>query len=185
MALRKICIWPNPVVCTPTDAVATINHDIRTLVDDMFETMYASEGIGLAANQIGVSLQVVVMDLDPNKEAAGDPGWAEELASWGFTGPLTLINPTITRKSGQIQWEEGCLSVPDVTAEITRSAVVDVSFHDRAGRRQKLRASGLFAVCIQHELDHLAGRVFVEYLPAPKQAAIKRALAQTSARKAG
>src|SRR4051812_11790208 len=101
MALRKICIWPNPVVCTPTDAVATINHDIRTLVDDMFETMYASEGIGLAANQIGVSLQVVVMDLDPNKEAAGDPGWAEELASWGFTGPLTLINPTITRKSGQ------------------------------------------------------------------------------------
>ena len=185
MALRDIRIWPDPVVCTPTKPVAAINSDIQALVEDMFETMYAAEGIGLAANQVGVCAQVVVLDLDPHKEAADDGAWAEQLASWGFTGPLTLINPTITRKSGQIQWQEGCLSVPDVTAEITRSSAVEVSYHDRAGKRQKLQAKGLLAVCIQHELDHLAGRVFVEYLPAPKQAAIKQALGQTSPRKAG
>ena len=185
MALRDIRIWPDPAVCTPTEAVAVINSDIRTLVDDMFETMYASEGIGLAANQVGVCAQVVVMDLDPHQEAGNDAAWAQELASWGFTEPLALINPTITHRSGQMKGPEGCLSVPGVTAEISRSSVVEVSYHDRAGKRQKLRAKGLLAVCIQHELDHLAGRVFVEYLPEPKQAAIKRALGPSGARKAG
>jgi peptide deformylase len=179
MALREIRIWPDKSVCTPTQKVAHITEATRTLVADMFETMYAEEGIGLAANQVGEPLAVVVMDLDPHKEAATDPDWRRELRSWGFTGPLTLINPRITRRAGTIEWDEACLSVPGVTATVSRSAQVEVAYEDATGRSCLLRAKDLFAVCIQHELDHLAGKVFVEYLPAPKQAAIKRKMQRT------
>lgn len=184
MALREIRIWPDTSVCTPTQRVADVTDATRALIADMFETMYAEEGIGLAANQVGVSQQVVVMDLDPGKDAASDAAWRQDLRAWGFVGPLVLINPVITRRAGSIVWDEACLSVPGITGEVTRSAQVQVKYLDAAGRACTLKAKDLFAVCIQHELDHLAGKVFVEYLPAPKQASIKRKLQRERVKKA-
>lgn len=174
MALRDIRIWPDPVLSTRTAQVTDVDDAVRTLVADLFETMYHAEGIGLAANQVGVSHQVLVLDLDPHKDATEDEEVAEELALWGYTGPLALINPVITARKGEIIWDEGCLSVPGITEPVSRSASIAVSYQDAHGKPQKLRANGLFAVCIQHEMDHLEGRVFVEYLSPIKRNAAKR-----------
>ena len=174
MAIRKVLIWPDPELSRVADPVNEVGDETRSLVTDLFETMYSSNGIGLAATQIGVHQRVLVIDLDPHGEAKGDPDIQEELDDWGFVEPLAFINPEIIESTGDILWEEGCLSVPGYTEKVKRKERVRVRALDPSGKTFEVDASGLFAVAIQHEMDHLEGRVFVEYLSRLKRDLVKR-----------
>lgn len=159
MALLNILHYPDERLHTVAKPVAEVDERIRTLVADMAETMYAANGIGLAATQVDVHERVVVMDLSEERN---------ELR--------VLINPVITHKNGETTYEEGCLSVPGIYDTVTRAETVTVSALDEHGKPFTLEADGLLAICIQHELDHLAGKVFVEYLSRLKQDRIKTKL---------
>ena len=156
MALLPILKYPDPKLHTVAKPVSEVNDRIKKLVADMAETMYESRGIGLAATQVDVHERVVVIDLSEERNQL-----------------ITLINPIITHKDGETTYEEGCLSVPGVYDTVTRAERVIVEFLDADGHAQKLDADGLLALCIQHELDHLQGKVFVEYLSPLKQNRIK------------
>ena len=156
MALLPILTHPNERLHIVAKSVAEVDDRIRTLVADMIETMYAAKGIGLAATQVDVHERVVVIDLSEERNS-----------------PLALINPVITHKNGETTYEEGCLSVPGIYDEVTRAETVTVEYLDTDGKPQKLDADGLLAICIQHELDHLLGKLFVEYLSPLKQQRIK------------
>ena len=156
MALLPILTHPNERLHIVAKPVAEVDDRIRTLVADMIETMYAAKGIGLAATQVDVHERVVVIDLSEERNS-----------------PLALINPVITHKNGETTYEEGCLSVPGIYDEVTRAETVTVEYLDTDGKPQKLDADGLLAICIQHELDHLLGNLFVEYLSPLKQQRIK------------
>jgi len=156
MALLPILTHPNERLHIVAKPVAEVDDRIRTLVADMIETMYAAKGIGLAATQVDVHERVVVIDLSEERDS-----------------PLALINPVITHKNGETTYEEGCLSVPGIYDEVTRAETVTVEYLDTDGKPQKLDADGLLAICIQHELDHLLGKLFVEYLSPLKQQRIK------------
>ncbi len=181
MAKLPIHIWPDPVLSTRADEVKVFDDALRTMVGDMFETMADARGIGLAANQVGILQRVLIVDLDPENDAAGDPELAEQLKEWGYEKPMVLINAEITSSHGKITWEEGCLSVPGVTEKVDRAESVTVKACDEFGKPFTLEAHGLFAVCIQHELDHLNGRVFVEYLSKLKRDLIKRRMIKAKA----
>jgi peptide deformylase len=174
MSIRKIVVWPDPALAEVARPVQEFDESVRTLVSDMFETMYKARGIGLAATQIAVAQRVIVIDLDPRRDAEKDPEVAEELASWGFNGPLAVINPEIVSAEGDISWNEGCLSVPGITEQVKRREHVVVKAFDRDGKAFELNAHGLFAVCLQHEIDHLNGKMFVDYLSRLKRDVIKR-----------
>lgn len=152
MAIRKILQYPDPRLHTKAGRVAVVDDSIRELVRDMAETMYAAPGIGLAATQIDVHLQVIVMDLSETKDQL-----------------RVFINPEIIEHAGVAECEEGCLSVPGVYERVERAERVTVRALDETGRSFTLEADGLLAVCIQHEMDHLQGKVFVEYLSRLKQ----------------
>lgn len=156
MALLPILTHPNERLHIVAKPVAEVDDRIRTLVADMIETMYAAKGIGLAATQVDVHERVVVIDLSEERNS-----------------PLALINPVITHKNGETTYEEGCLSVPGIYDEVTRAETVTVEYLDTDGKPQKLDTDGLLAICIQHELDHLLGKLFVEYLSPLKQQRIK------------
>ena len=147
MALLNILKYPDERLHTVAAPVADIDERIQTLVADMFETMYASHGIGLAATQVDVHERVVVMDLTED-----------------HSEPRVFINPVITQKDGETTYEEGCLSVPGIYDTVTRAERVTVEASNDKGEKFTLEADGLLAICIQHELDHLMGKVFVEYL---------------------
>ncbi len=174
MAVRPVRIWPDPILSEVAKPVAAVDAHVRALIADLFDTMYAENGIGLAANQVGVASRILVLDLDPKKHAETDPEVAEELASWNWVGPVALINPKIVEAHGEIVWEEGCLSVPGVTDNVKRKERVIVEALDRQGEPLRIEANGLFAVAIQHELDHLNGKVFVDYLSRLKRDVIKK-----------
>ena len=174
MAVRKINIWPDPVLATKARAVETVDGEIQQLVVDMFETMHKANGIGLAANQVGVPVRVLVCDLDPRGNAKDDPEVQAELDAWGYKGAMAFINPEIIEADGTIEWEEGCLSVPSITDLVKRKERVVVRALDASGQSFTLEAHGLYAVCLQHEIDHLNGKVFVEYLSRLKREVIKR-----------
>ncbi len=159
MALLNILKYPDERLHTVAKPVAQIDERIQTLVADMLETMYASHGIGLAATQVDVHERVVVMDL------------TEE-----HNEPRVFINPVITYKDGETTYEEGCLSVPGIYDTVTRAERVTVEASNEKGEKFTLEADGLLAICIQHELDHLLGKVFVEYLSPLKQNRIKTKL---------
>lgn len=159
MALLPILTHPNERLHIVAKPVAEVDDRIRTLVADMAETMYAAKGIGLAATQVDVHERVVVIDL------------SEE-----YNQLLALINPTITKKDGETTFEEGCLSVPGIYDTVSRAETVTVEYLDTEGKPQSLDADGLLAICIQHELCHLAGKLFVEYLSPLKQTRIKSKL---------
>ena len=156
MALLPILKYPDPKLHTVAKPVSEVNDRIKKLVADMAETMYESRGIGLAATQVDVHERVVVIDLSEERNQL-----------------ITLINPIITHKDGETTYEEGCLSVPGVYDTVTRAERVTVEFLDADGHAQKLDADGLLAICIQHEVEHLQGKVFVEYLSPLKQNRIK------------
>ena len=174
MAVRPVRIWPDPILSEVAKPVVAVDAHVRALIADLFDTMYAENGIGLAANQVGAALRVLVLDLDPKKQAETDPEVAEELASWNWHGPVALVNPKIVEAHGEIVWEEGCLSVPGITDNVKRKERVIVEALDRQGEPLRIEASGLFAVAIQHELDHLNGKVFVDYLSRLKRDVIKK-----------
>ena len=157
--IRSILIHPDPRLKKPCDPVVEFGPDLRQLAVDMLETMYASHGIGLAATQVDVHERVVVMDL------------TEE-----HNEPRVFINPVITHKDGETTYEEGCLSVPGIYDTVTRAERVTVEACNEKGEKFTLEADGLLAICIQHELDHLLGKVFVEYLSPLKQNRIKTKL---------
>ena len=159
MALLPILTHPNERLHIVAKPIAEVDDRIRTLVADMAETMYAAKGIGLAATQVDVHERVVVIDLSEEHNQL-----------------LALINPTITKKDGETTFEEGCLSVPGIYDTVSRAETVTVEYLDTDGKPQSLDADGLLAICIQHELDHLAGKLFVEYLSPLKQSRIKSKL---------
>lgn len=157
MALLPILTYPDPRLHKVAAPVAMVDDRIRQLVRDMAETMYAAPGVGLAATQVDVHERVVVIDVSENNDTL-----------------LVLINPEITWRSDDLEtFEEGCLSVPGVYDEVERAAEVRVRALDENGDAFELEADGLLAVCIQHELDHLQGKVFVEYLSRLKQSRLK------------
>jgi peptide deformylase len=152
MAIRDILIWPNPILATKAEPVETIDEDLKRVALDMVETMYAARGIGLAANQIGITKRLVVIDLNSEEDDEHDPA----------LGPHIFINPVITAREGSVLWEEGCLSVPGEVGDVERSANITLCYNDLNGDEITVDASELMAVCIQHELDHLNGVVFPE-----------------------
>jgi peptide deformylase len=162
MALLPILIAPDPVLETVSTPVDTVTDEVRQQLDDMLETMYAAPGIGLAAIQVGIPKRMLVIDVARDGEDKQ---------------PLYIINPEITWVSDEDQlYEEGCLSLPEHYAEVERPAEVKVSYLDRNGEKQELHADGLLAVCLQHEMDHLEGILFVDHLSALKRNMILRKL---------
>jgi peptide deformylase len=159
MARLNILHYPDPRLRQPARPVETVDDRIRTLVDDMLETMYAAPGIGLAATQVNVRKRIVVMDVSEEKNR-----------------PLAFINPTLLEREGESEAEEGCLSVPGFYETVRRAGRVRVGALDRDGEPFELDASGLLAVCIQHEIDHLDGKLFVDYLSALKRDRIRKKL---------
>ena len=174
MAVRKIRIWPDPALSEVAKPVENVDDDIRTLVDDMFETMCEANGVGLAATQIAVPHRVLVIDLDPSKDAADNPDIQAELDAFLFKGAQEFINPQIVAREGSIVWEEGCLSVPGYTDKVKRAEKIEIEAMDRNGETFRLEAAGLYAVALQHEMDHLDGKVFVQYLSRLKRDSVKR-----------
>jgi peptide deformylase len=166
--LRDILIWPHPTLKKKASPVADVDDSIRALVNDMFETMYAADGVGLAAPQIGVLKNIIVLDTTPRQPDSK---------------PIAMINPEITAKEGQILYREGCLSIPGEAEEVERAAQVQVKFLDVAGKLRTLEADGLLAVAIQHETDHLVGTMFVDHLSALKRELIKKRMARVKAEK--
>jgi peptide deformylase len=159
MALRRILTYPAPELKKVSEAVRNIDGQVDELVRDMLETMYAAPGIGLAAPQVGVDERVIVLDID-----AEEPGKHQ----------IRLINPVIAEREGSIVWEEGCLSVVDYTAEVTRSAKVLVRGWTPEQKEVEIEAEGLLAVALQHEMDHLDGKLFIDRISALKRDVYRR-----------
>jgi peptide deformylase len=156
MTTLTILNYPDPRLHKVAKPIAEVNNAIRNLVVDMAETMYAAPGIGLAATQVDQHIQLIVIDISKEQNDL-----------------LVFINPKIVAKSGQKEYEEGCLSVPGVYETVTRAEKITVEALDKEGKPFTLDAEGLLAVCIQHEMDHLLGKVFVEYLSPLKRGRIK------------
>jgi peptide deformylase len=157
MALLEILHYPDKRLRTIARPVEQVDARIRTLVADMFETMYAAPGIGLAATQVDEHVRVIVIDISEDKSQ-----------------PLCLINPQIISSDGVEMTQEGCLSVPEVYENVERAEHIKVHALDHTGAAYDLEAGGLLAVCIQHEMDHLVGKLFVDYLSPLKQQRLKK-----------
>jgi peptide deformylase len=168
MALRDILILPDKRLRSVSKPVVEISDDIRTLVADMFETMYEAPGIGLAAIQVGVPLRVVVMDLSKRETEAE---------------PKVFINPEITQSSDEkTVYEEGCLSIPEIHEDVERPARVKIRYLDLDGKPQEAEAEGLFATCIQHEVDHLNGVLFIDHISKLKRERIVKKFTKAAKR---
>ena len=162
MALLPILTAPDPRLKKKSKPVDTVDAETRQLMDDMLETMYAAPGIGLAAPQVGVLQRVIVLDIDREDTK---------------TGPLFMANPEIVEASDEdAVYEEGCLSVPEHYSDVVRPARVTVRYLDRDGKRQDLACEGLLSTCVQHEIDHLDGILFIDHISALKRNMILRKL---------
>lgn len=159
MALLEVLHYPDERLRTVAEPVAEVTDETRNIIDDMFETMYAEEGVGLAATQVNIHQRIVVIDVSSERNE-----------------PLTLINPKITHADGEHVGDEGCLSIPGTYAPVQRAETVTVAALDRDGKPFTRDADGLLAVCIQHELDHLVGKLFVDYLSPLKRQRIRKKL---------
>ncbi|MDH4164510.1 MAG: peptide deformylase [Nitrospirota bacterium] len=169
MAIREIKKYPDPVLKAKTASVVNIDDTLQKLIDDMVETMHAATGVGLAANQVGVPLQLAVIDIGDREE--GKP-----------KQPLVvLINPEIISQEGSVVSEEGCLSIPEYTENVKRAKRVKVRAKDRKGKQFELEAEGLMAKALQHEIDHLNGLLFIDRLSPLKKNIFRRKLKKTLA----
>jgi peptide deformylase len=157
--VREIVIWPDPVLKKPSTPVALVDDEVRQLIDDLAETMYAADGVGLAAPQVGISMRVVVIDTSPRQEG-------QKL--------LHLVNPEIVKTEGETVFSEGCLSVPGEAEEVERAAKVWVRAIGRDGEPFEVEGEGLLAIALQHEIDHLDGTLFVDHLSSLKRELIRR-----------
>ncbi|MDC0167768.1 peptide deformylase [bacterium] len=168
MAIKTIIIEPNKTLRQISKPVISVDKEERQLMDDMLETMYSANGIGLAAIQIGVPKRIIVIDISKNDEKKN---------------PIYFVNPLIKNKNSEHStYEEGCLSVPNYFAEINRPKKCDVEYLDYNGEKQLLEAEGLLATCIQHEMDHLEGILFIDYLSKLKKTMIEKKLAKQKVR---
>ena len=163
MAKLSILEFPDKRLRTVARPVDTFDAELSRLVDDMFETMYDAPGIGLAATQVDVHRRLLVLDVSEDKSR-----------------PMVFINPEILSAEGHQVYQEGCLSVPGIYADVTRAATIRVRAQDRTGEVFELDADGLLAVCVQHEMDHLAGKVFVDYLSPLKREQVRKKLAKAA-----
>ena len=159
MAKLTILEFPDPRLRTQAVPVERFDSALQQLIEDMFETMYAAPGIGLAATQVDVHKQLLVLDISESKDQ-----------------PMVLVNPRILRLQGEQVYQEGCLSVPGIYADVTRANEITVQALDRRGEPLTIDTEGLLAICIQHEIDHLAGKVFVDYLSALKRDLVRKKL---------
>ncbi len=201
MALLRVLTYPHPFLTTaaePVEADSADWEEITRLIDNMVETMYANRGIGLAAVQVGVDKRIIVLDIpeeeefdefpddgpdDETDEASGDEPEEEEPEEFVPPPPrvqgknlVAFVNPVLSEKEGKTKFEEGCLSVPGVTAEVQRFETVRLSALDRDGNSVEVEADGLFAIALQHEIDHLDGVLFIDRLSRLKQQYLKRKL---------
>ena len=159
MTMLTILEFPDPRLRTKALAVTVFDQALKDLIDNMFATMYAAPGIGLAATQVNVHKQLLVLDVSEEKNQ-----------------PLALINPQVLASVGSQVYQEGCLSVPGIFADVERADQITVQAHDRDGQPFTLHADGLLAVCIQHEMDHLIGKLFVDYLSPLKREMVRKKL---------
>jgi len=159
MALLTILEYPDPRLRTKAAPVTRVDADIRRLIDDMFETMYAAPGVGLAASQVNVHKRIIVVDVSQKRDT-----------------PYAFINPTIDVLEGEQESEEGCLSVPGFYELVKRAQKIRVRALDRNGEPFELETEGMLAVCIQHECDHLEGKLFVDYISGLKRQRIRKKL---------
>ena len=157
MARLRILHFPDPRLRRRAEPVGIVDDGIRKLIDDMFETMYEAPGIGLAAPQVDVAMRVITIDLSKDRNE-----------------PLCLVDPEIRWAEGEMEYEEGCLSVPGVYDMVKRAERIRVSATDRDGQAREIEAEGLLAACIQHEIDHLDGRLFVDHLSRLKRQRIRK-----------
>ena len=161
MSIREILIHPDPRLKKVATAVEAVTPELRALADDMLETMYDAPGIGLAAPQIGISKRLIVLDCVKEEDAAPQP--------------MAMFNPTVTWASDATNvYDEGCLSIPDQYGEVTRPAEVRVSWLDLDGKPREEQFDALWATCVQHEIDHLDGKLFIDYLGPMKRQMITR-----------
>ncbi|HHH45621.1 MAG TPA: peptide deformylase [Thiotrichales bacterium] len=167
MAILDILHFPDPRLRRRAAPVAQVDDAIRQTVDDMFETMYAAPGIGLAAVQVNIPKRIIVIDISEEKDQ-----------------PLCLINPEILSREGTEEMDEGCLSVPGIYEKVQRAERIRVRALDREGTPFELEADGLLAVCVQHEIDHLDGKLFVDYLSPVKRERIRKKLEKQRRHKA-
>ncbi len=157
MTIRAILHFPDPRLRGNSEPVSEVDDEIRTLIDDMLETMYEAPGIGLAAPQVNVFKRVIVIDISEDRSA-----------------PLALINPELLETRGHEQTEEGCLSVPGIYEDVERADWIRIKALDRDGKAFEMETEGLEAVCLQHEIDHLEGKLFVDYLSEMKRQRIRK-----------
>jgi peptide deformylase len=167
--VREILIWPDPLLKKKASPVAKVDSSLRTLVSDMFETMYSAEGVGLAAPQVGILKNVIVLDTTPRQPESK---------------PVAMINPEIIAAEGKTVYNEGCLSIPGEAEDVERSAKVTVKFLDVDGNEQTLECEGLLSIAVQHEMDHLLGTVFVDHISVLKRELIKKRMKKLKAERA-
>ncbi len=163
MSILDVLHFPDPRLRTIAKAVEVVDDSIRRIVDDMFETMYDAPGVGLAATQVNIHRRIVVMDVSENRDE-----------------PLCLINPEIIESDGEQEGDEGCLSVPEQFETVQRAEFVKIRFQDREGKWNELEAHELLSVCVQHEIDHLNGKLFIDYLSPLKRNRIRKKLAKAA-----
>lgn len=162
MSILNIIKYPDPILKKKSEPVREITQEIQRLIDEMAETMYAAPGVGLAAPQVGRCLRVIVIDVNSKEEQKRDL--------------ISLINPEIIERSGDIAWEEGCLSIPDYSADVKRAERVVVSGLDRDGKKRVIVGEELLSIVLQHEIDHLDGMLFIDRLGPIKRDLVKRRL---------
>ena len=167
MSILDIRVLGDPILRQQTKPVSAVNDDLRRLIDDMFDTMHAAKGIGLAAPQIGRTERIAVVDVEGGKQ------------------PLALVNPQIVSHEGSIKGEEGCLSIPDIFGDVERAATVVVRALDRDGKAFEVQGTELLARCLQHEIDHLDGKLFIDYLSLLKRRSALSKWAKTKDRYPG
>ena len=164
MTIREILTEPNKLLSQVSKPVDKVTKEEQILMDDMLETMYKANGIGLAAIQIGVPKRIIVMDISKNDQK---------------NNPMYFVNPVIKNKNKEFStYEEGCLSVPNQFAEVDRPATCEIEYLDYYGKQKIIKANGLFATCIQHEMDHLEGILFIDYLSKLKKSIIVKKLSK-------
>ncbi len=167
MALRKVLIWPDPRLREVAQSVGQIDDMVRTLAQDLLDTMHDKEnpGAGLAATQLGVPKRVFTVDM-PSERGSGEFESTD--------GPLVCINPEFTRKEGNVCFEEACLSVPKESGPVERAAYVVMQYTDLKGKQHQLQGKGILAVCLQHEYDHLDGKLWIDYQSRFKRETVRR-----------
>jgi len=169
MAILEILTFPDPRLAKKSSPVTIFDQKLKTICDDMLETMYAAPGIGLAAPQVNIHKNIVVLDIDYERSEDDPPLLSNKI-------PQVFINPKIVYKEGSQLYQEGCLSIPGTYEEVERAAKIKLEYQDMNGKHHTLDAEGLLAVALQHELDHLDGRLFIDRLSFLKSKSIKKKL---------